>query len=258
MTNFVSHYRRAIFWPPATAPTQPSPTSSPRRTPPFSRTPPPTDPGPARSHAGGVRRHQRARVRPARRHHPDRHSRPIGSLWVARCTTCQWNPTREDATTYEAAERAASLHNSDIHSPARRPSGATSQPGPPRTCWSTRVSRRRNLWSGLAAAGIAGALLAGVHYAPGHTPAGSLSVSAAPGITDQLRHDGLVNGATINPTAVPQAPRRDPGPGRGTHHAVRAGLVRPGLGRHGPQRLRPAQRRPRARSHRRHLQARHP
>ncbi|PZE53737.1 HNH endonuclease family protein [Curtobacterium sp. MCLR17_044] len=64
------------------------------------------------------------------------------------------------------------------------------------------MSRRRNLWSGLAAAGIAVALLAGVHYAPGHTPAGSLSVSAAPGITDQLRHDGLVNGATINTTAV--------------------------------------------------------
>lgn len=46
---------------------------------------------------------------------------PIGSLWVARCTTCQWNPTREDATSYEAAERAAALHNSDIHFPGRRP-----------------------------------------------------------------------------------------------------------------------------------------
>jgi len=46
---------------------------------------------------------------------------PIDSLWVARCTTCQWNPCRDDATTYEAAERAAALHNSEIHSPARRP-----------------------------------------------------------------------------------------------------------------------------------------
>jgi len=64
------------------------------------------------------------------------------------------------------------------------------------------VSRRRNLWSGLAAAGIAVALVAGVHYAPGYTPVGSPSVSAAPGITDQLRQDGLVNGATINATAV--------------------------------------------------------
>lgn len=64
------------------------------------------------------------------------------------------------------------------------------------------MSRRRNLWSGLAAAGIAVAPVAGVHYAPGNTPAGSLSVSAAPGITDQLRHDGLVTGATINDTAV--------------------------------------------------------
>ena len=64
------------------------------------------------------------------------------------------------------------------------------------------MSRRRNLWSGLAAAGIAVALVAGVHYAPGNTPACSLSVSAAPGITDQLRHDGLVTGATINDTAV--------------------------------------------------------
>lgn len=64
------------------------------------------------------------------------------------------------------------------------------------------MSRRRNLWSGLAAAGITVALVAGVHYAPGHTPASSLSVSAAPGITEQLRQDGLVTGATINATAV--------------------------------------------------------
>lgn len=49
---------------------------------------------------------------------------PIGSQWIARCTTCQWNPTLEDATTYEAAERAAAIHNSDIHSPARRPEWA--------------------------------------------------------------------------------------------------------------------------------------
>lgn len=46
---------------------------------------------------------------------------PLGALWVARCTTCSWNPTAEDATAYEAAERAASVHNSDIHTQGGRP-----------------------------------------------------------------------------------------------------------------------------------------
>lgn len=64
------------------------------------------------------------------------------------------------------------------------------------------MSRRRNLWSGLAAVGIAVALVAGVHYAPGHAPAGSLSVSAAPTVTDQLQDAGLVDGSAINTAAV--------------------------------------------------------
>ncbi|MCS5524798.1 HNH endonuclease family protein [Curtobacterium flaccumfaciens pv. oortii] len=64
------------------------------------------------------------------------------------------------------------------------------------------MSRRRNLWSGLAAVGIAVALVAGVRYAPGHAPAGSLSVSAAPTVTDQLQDAGLVDGSTINTAAV--------------------------------------------------------
>jgi len=46
---------------------------------------------------------------------------PLGTLWVARCTTCSWNPTAEDATTYEAAVHAAAVHNSDIHTQGRRP-----------------------------------------------------------------------------------------------------------------------------------------
>lgn len=64
------------------------------------------------------------------------------------------------------------------------------------------MSRRRNLWSGVAAAGIAVALVAGVHYAPGHTSTGSLSVSAAPTVTHQLQDAGLVHGNTINTAAV--------------------------------------------------------
>lgn len=46
---------------------------------------------------------------------------PIGSQWIARCTTCHWDRTREDATSYEAAERDAAVHNSDVHYSARRP-----------------------------------------------------------------------------------------------------------------------------------------
>jgi hypothetical protein len=64
------------------------------------------------------------------------------------------------------------------------------------------MSRRRNLWNGLAAAVIAVALVAGVRYAPGHAPAGSISVSAAPTVTDQLQDAGLVDGSTINTAAV--------------------------------------------------------
>lgn len=64
------------------------------------------------------------------------------------------------------------------------------------------MSRRRNLWSGLGAVGLAVALVAGVHYAPGMTAPGSLSVSAAPSVTAQLQHAGLVDGNTIDTAAV--------------------------------------------------------
>lgn len=61
---------------------------------------------------------------------------------------------------------------------------------------------RRTLWSGLGAVGLAVALVAGVHYAPGMTASGSLSVSAAPSVTAQLQHAGLVDGDTIDTAAV--------------------------------------------------------
>lgn len=64
------------------------------------------------------------------------------------------------------------------------------------------MNRRRGLWSGLAAAVLAAALIAGVHYAPENTPASSLSLTAAPSITDQLQHAGLFDGDAINTSAV--------------------------------------------------------
>lgn len=64
------------------------------------------------------------------------------------------------------------------------------------------MSRRRSLWSGLAAAGLAVALVAGIRLAPRNTPAGSLSLAAAPTVTSQLQDAGLVDGDTINTAAV--------------------------------------------------------
>lgn len=122
MTNFVSHYRRAIFWATshgadaALADQFAESYATLLEDTPANRYPDLPDPTPAEFADINVLEYgQLVDTTPIGT------VVPIGSLWVARCTTCQWNPTREDATTYEAAERAAALHNSDIHSPARRP-----------------------------------------------------------------------------------------------------------------------------------------
>ncbi|UFU16100.1 HNH endonuclease family protein (plasmid) [Curtobacterium sp. C1] len=64
------------------------------------------------------------------------------------------------------------------------------------------MSRRRNLWGAFGVVGLAAALFAGVHYAPGMGAAGSLSVGAAPSVTAQLQDAGLVTGDTIDTAAV--------------------------------------------------------
>lgn len=46
---------------------------------------------------------------------------PFGSKYVARCTPCNWIPTADDATDFTAADNAARIHNSEIHSNVPRP-----------------------------------------------------------------------------------------------------------------------------------------
>lgn len=45
-------------------------------------------------------------------------------LWMACCAECGMLHTDEEATGYAAAERAAALHNSDLHLGAARPEWA--------------------------------------------------------------------------------------------------------------------------------------